>query len=251
MPSPTNLPVDVCFLPRDLQPRHRAGRAVVVFDVLRATTSITAALKAGVRSIRIFPTTADANAARDQYPSALLCGEEQCLPPPGFDLGNSPAAFEPSLHTGRDILMSTTNGTRAILSAAGAAHICVGGLVNAAAVAKFLAQKNLPVALLCAGTNGAIAMEDILGAGAIIASLKLLGTVRYESDSVHVADQLFSAAQNNLASILRLTRGGLNLIAAGLEADIDFAARLNTIETVGVVSADSPPIIARHAAPEL
>jgi len=240
MPPVGNLSVNVCFLPRDLEPRDLAGRAVVVFDVLRATTSITAALHAGVKSIRIFPTTTDAAEARSKYPGALLCGEEHCLPPPGFDLGNSPGAFDRSLHAGRDLLMSTTNGTRALLAAAGATRGYAGALVNATAVAKCLAQENLAVTLLCAGTNGVIAMEDILGAGAVIHSLRILTAVRLESDSALIADRVFAASRHDLPAALRLVRGGLNLIEAGLEADIDFAARLDVIETPPVAWASRP-----------
>jgi 2-phosphosulfolactate phosphatase len=237
------LPVDVCFLPHDLKAEHLSARAVVVFDVLRATTSMTAAFDAGVRSIRIYPSTAEAAAAGQQSRSSLLCGEERCLPPPGFDLGNSPGAFHRSLHAGRDLLMSTTNGTRAIIAARGAAKIFIGALVNAAAVAQRLARENLPVTLLCAGTNGEVAMEDILGAGAVIALLTELVPMSLESDAAQIAQRLFAASRDQLPSTLQLTRGGHNLIVAGLESDINFAARLSVFGSVGSVSVDVPPIV--------
>lgn len=247
MPLSNSLPVDVCFLPANLAPRHLAGRSVVVFDVLRATTSITAALNAGVKSIRIFATSADAADAGPSYSNALLCGEEKCLPPPGFHLGNSPRAFQPTLHMGRELLLSTTNGTRAILAARGASRIYAGALVNAAAVATCLTQDDLPITLLCAGTNGAVALEDILGAGAVIASLRELIAPVLESDSAIVADRLFAASRSDLPATLRLTRGGLNLIEAGLPEDIEFCAQLNVLQTVGAVSADNPPVITLSA----
>lgn len=86
--------VDVVLLPDQLQPRHLSGRAVVVFDVLRATTSIAAALSAGVVGVRVFGSTDLAKHAANSFPEPrLLCGEHECLPPSGFDLGNSPAMF--------------------------------------------------------------------------------------------------------------------------------------------------------------
>ena len=128
--------IDVVLLPRDLRPADLAGRSVVVFDVLRATTSMTAALAAGVSEIRVFgDLTAAKEAAGSFAGPRLLCGEDRCLPPPGFDLGNSPGAFNRA-HAGRPAFMSTTNGTRAILAARGAASIFVGALVNAGAVAR-------------------------------------------------------------------------------------------------------------------
>lgn len=237
------LPIDTVFLPRDLQADHVDARAVVVFDVLRATTSITAALAAGVKSIHIFPTVRQAAEAKTgNLADALLCGEQNCLPPSGFDLGNSPRAFNRSLHGGRDILMSTTNGTRAILAASTARRVFAGALVNAAAVARTLHRENLPVTLLCAGTDGAVAMEDILGAGAVIDSLIALGGVRFGSDAGQIAHRLFLATRDDLPAALRSARGGSNLIQASLSQDIDFCAGLNVLQVVGVAHGN-PPII--------
>src|SRR3954469_16645695 len=96
----------VVLLPRDLRPEHLAGRAVVVFDVLRATTSMTAALVAGVTEIRVFGDLSSAQIAAQAFDSPrILCGEEKCLPPAGFDLGNSPGHFSPSHHAGRVAFM--------------------------------------------------------------------------------------------------------------------------------------------------
>ena len=161
MSSPPNLFVDVRFLPRDLQPRHIADRAVVIFDVLRATTSITAALNAGVRSIRILPSTADTLAGRG-VPRCAFMRRTAVPAAPWFRSGTAPGAFQRSLHADRDLLMSTTNGTGAILAAAGAVRIYVGALVNAAAVAGCLAQENLPVTLLCAAPTAQLRWKTSL-----------------------------------------------------------------------------------------
>ncbi len=225
--------VEVLFRPTDLRPEHCAGRSVVVFDVLRATTTMTAALAAGVSEIQIFSTVAEARAARAAG-EGLLCGEEKCLPPPGFDLGNSPGTFVPENHQGCRLLMATTNGTRAIVAARPAERLLIGALVNARAVARRLQAIGLGVTLLCAGTNGQIAMEDLLGAGAVLAELGDEG----RDDPGRIARRLFDAAissSGGLVAALRDSAGGRNVIAAGLEKDIDFAARLNRFEVVGEV----------------
>ena len=135
----------VILLPRDLRPEDLRGRSVVVFDVLRATTTMTAALAAGVREIRVFGDLESARRAADAFHgSRLLCGESNCLPPPGFDLGNSPGAFNRETHAGRVAFMSTTNGTRAILAARGAHAIFTGALVNAAAANCMLVGQSVP-----------------------------------------------------------------------------------------------------------
>ncbi len=241
---PTKLPLDVVLLPRDLRPHHVTDRAVIVFDVLRASTSIIAALDAGIKEIRIFGDTSGARAAAKAFDGPrLLCGEENCLPPADFDLGNSPLAFERAKHAGRVAFMRTTNGTRAILAAQGAGAVYVGALVNASAVARAAAKTERAITLLCAGTNEHVAMEDLIGAGAIIAELTRQASVHLESDAAQIALRLFRSAESNLAAALTDSQGGRNVIAAGLQHDIEFAAQLNCSNRVGT-AIGNPPIVA-------
>ena len=232
------LAADVVLLPRDLDPTLIRDRVVVVFDVLRATTSLTAALSAGVKEIRIFPNLDSARSAAEAYPGQrLLCGEHACLPPRGFDLGNSPGQFLPS-HAGASLFMCTTNGTRALIAARTSPVVLTGALVNAAAVATRLAQENRNIVLLCAGTNGKVAMEDAIGAGAVLHELSQRTQLRLESDIARMSARLFEGARADLRSALADAQGGRNVIAAGLEADIAFASRLNALDTVGVVKGE-------------
>ena len=141
--------VDVVFLPKDLTEAHVRERAVVVFDVLRATTTMTAALAAGAREIRVFPSLDEARAASKAFDGAkLLCGEARCLRPEGFDLGNSPGDYISTLVRGKTLLMSTTNGTRAIVAARHGARMFTGAIVNARAVATALIV-NLETTTMC------------------------------------------------------------------------------------------------------
>src|SRR5690349_4455195 len=106
--------VDLVPLPRTLTEQLVRDRVVVVFDVLRATTTIASALAAGAKEVRVFDTIAALQDAAASYSGErLLCGERQCLPPPGFDLGNSPGAFVPEKVHGKTLFLATTNGTRA------------------------------------------------------------------------------------------------------------------------------------------
>ena len=229
---------DVVLLPRDLQPADLAGRAVVVFDVLRATTTMAAALAAGVGEIRVFDRLDAAREAAAAFDGAkLLCGEEACLPPKGFDLGNSPGAFTKQAHAGRTAFMCTTNGTRALVAARAAEQLFVGALVNASATARQVGCSERDVTLLCAGTNGRIAMEDVLGAAAV--GRLLQGKYGYEpaSDVVRIAEQLYRSSANDLRAALGETQGGRNVERVGLSADIDFAARVDSIHLAGRVTA--------------
>ena len=226
--------VDVLLGPKDATGESFAGRAVVVFDVLRATTTMTAALAAGVKEIQIFgdiATVREAAARTSIQPRPLLCGEIQALMPAGFDLGNSPGALDPALHKGRTLFMSTTNGTRAIIAAREGKLLLIGALVNASAVARAVVNSGLDVMLLCAGTNGKAAIEDAIGAGAVIDAIG--SCAELESDVARMALRLFQSARSDLRGALAQGSGGRNVIAAGLEPDIDFAAQLDRFDVVG------------------
>ncbi len=235
--------VELVLLPRDLAPGQLRGRACAVFDVLRATTTMAAALAAGVKEIRLFENLADARSAgAATIEKKLLCGEEACLPPPGFDLGNSPGQFI-GAHCGSTLFMCTTNGTRALLAAREAELIVPAAPVNAAAVAALLRQSGLGVTLLCAGTNGAVAMEDVIGAGAVIAALG--DDAKVTGDAARLARRMFEASRDSLPAVFRDAQGGRNLLTAALEADIDFAARVSVIDAVGIAAGE--PLTVRSA----
>jgi 2-phosphosulfolactate phosphatase len=225
--------VEVVLIPAHLDGRSLSGKTVIVFDVLRATTTITSAFAAGIRSVRAFADLEEAKSAvAVANPRPILCGELNALPAPGVDLGNSPRQFTPA-HAGRDIFMATTNGTKAITAARSASQMFVAALVNAKAAAK-AAATGRPILLLGSGTNGAISMEDTIGAGAVCEYLQPFGYAAV-NDVTKIARRLFLSVADNLPAVLRDSQGGHNNIKVGLEADIDFAARLNVFDIVCVV----------------
>jgi 2-phosphosulfolactate phosphatase len=233
--------VDVVELPRDLRPEHVQGRSVVVFDVLRATTTIATALAAGAAAVRAFESLESAATARRAFGGeALLCGERRCLRPEGFDLGNSPAEYLAERVRGRTLFLSTTNGTRAIVAAAGASAMLAGALVNAGTTAAALQRLGNDVTLLCAGTGGEFAPEDMIGAGAVLAaSGQTPGNPAAEE-----ALRLFLAARDDLASALQATQGGQNILAANLQGDIVLAARLDALDLPVIIHGPPPVAVA-------
>lgn len=180
--------IDVCFTPQDYI-THPPGRdhAVVVLDIFRASTSITTAFTNGCRRIVPVASIEDALALRGQYPGALLAGERQAKPIPGFDLSNSPFEFSRQAVADKTIIMTTTNGTVALQAAAKASRVYVGAFVNAAAVTRALAATGLDVVILCAGTQGRFTLEDALCAGLIAGRLE-----GEKSDAAHAASAIYS-----------------------------------------------------------
>src|SRR5437764_8635978 len=167
---PHDRDVHVHLLP-DLVPRGRLPESVaVVLDVLRATTTIIYALAAGCSCVR---PCAEVEEARElaggmRAGRVLLGGERGGLPLPGFDLGNSPREYTAKVCRGCTLVLTTTNGTRALLRAAEAARRLLAGFVNYSAVCEQLRQETRPIHIICAGTEGDVTLEDTLLAGALV-----------------------------------------------------------------------------------
>lgn len=144
------------------------GGSVVVIDVLRATSTIVAALAHG--AVAVYP-CATAGEARElaagRGGDRLLCGEADSLKIAGFDLGNSPREFTPEAVAGREVVLVTSNGTRALRSLpGGAGEVVLASFLNAGAVGRHLARAAAGgVTIICAGTRGGFSLEDFLCAG--------------------------------------------------------------------------------------
>ncbi len=225
--------IDVVFLPAMLNATLLPQSQVVVFDVLRASSTIVTALSNGAREVRLLPDVDSVLHARAVVtPPVITAGERECVKVPGFDLGNSPAEFETHRIGGASVLLSTTNGTRAVLAAHTAAELFIGSLLNAQATAEALQPQldHLHTLLLLSGTDGQLAQEDVIGAGAVLWHI-LGGTYRIDlpyTDAAWMAYHCFAAVRERLGAALRLGAGGVNLIESGFEEDIDLCAKLNS-----------------------
>ncbi|HEX6971964.1 MAG TPA: 2-phosphosulfolactate phosphatase [Limnochordia bacterium] len=159
--------IDVVWLPSEQWDPQ--GRAVAVIDVLRATSVAVTALENGARAVVPVADPSSARRAFDAFEpgSALLGGERQNVRLPGFHFGNSPAEYTRAAVAGKVIVTTTTNGTRALLSARGAARLAAAALLNGPAVAEWCLRTGLPCTLLCAGSEGRCSLEDVVCAGLI------------------------------------------------------------------------------------
>jgi len=247
VPNAMPFQLDVYALPDYVSPEDLEGGVAVVIDVLRASTSIVHALEADAKDV--LPCV-DVDEARRLHAAlraegALLTGERNALPLEGFDLGNSPDAFTPEAVRGRSVVMTTTNGTRALARCRRAKRIFVGSFVNAAAVVRAVSESER-IQLICAGTVGEITREDVLLAGLLVDRLLRLGDKTYQLNAQaatalegwrHVlpapcAADPTGAVIPELARVLRTTLGGSRVIRAGCEDDIDAAARLDRFSCV-------------------
>lgn len=238
--------VRVVLLPMMLTADDLNGRAVVVFDVLRATTTMTAALSSGAAAVRVFGSIEDARGAHAAFDgNKLLAGEIATLRPEGFDLGNSPGEFTFDKCGGRTIFMSTTNGTRALVAAKSAPTLLTGAIVNAAAVGRALSNQPLPVTLLCSGTDGKPAYDDLIGCGAVLANIT---DAEPDNDAALMAEACWQNAKDDLQAALASGLSGHHLTHAKLAGDFEFAAHYNRVPVVGrVKEIDGALVVTRQA----
>jgi 2-phosphosulfolactate phosphatase len=225
----------------------------VVIDVLRATSVLTTALANGASCVTTFseiePTRTWAAKLIEQGQSPWLGGERGCRLIPGFNAANSPGEYG-SVVANRPVLMTTTNGTRAIASAGRASSMYIASFLNLAAVVNQLREGSL-VHIVCSGTEGQVTGEDVLLAGAIIQCLQSTRSSVELCDAGSMALALwkdsFGADQGSrladarfdstslslrLAGRLAQTHGGRNLIGVGFEDDLARCSAVNSIKVV-------------------
>jgi 2-phosphosulfolactate phosphatase len=250
--------ISVALLPQLLPSDWaQAGSIAVVIDTLRFTSTAAVALAAGATAITV---VSDIERAKQLAGSlrggSRLCGERECVRIAGFDLGNSPAEYTTANVSGRELVFSTTNGTVAVEAALPAREIVLASLLNRSAVSRWLNgaavhlaadEKSRQVWCLCAGTDGQVAFEDVLTAGAVMDHV-VCGNTRWELGNdagvlaleawrrvvERPADKPGESAVNAPALVDRLRQavGGRNLIAAGFADDISAVAQLDSIDIV-------------------
>jgi len=214
-----------------LAPAPDAARDTVVLDVLRATSTIVSALAAGATGVRP-EGSVEAAAARARGCGAVLGGEREGLAPPGFDLGNSPREYDADACGGRLVVLSTTNGTQAVLAARGSRRVLAGCLLNVEATARSLhAGGAREVLLLCSGSRGQVAADDVAAAGCLAGQLCLLGAAQ-PGDAARVAIALFDAWKHDLAGLLHRSISGRRLHGIGLQRDVEDCARVDALPLV-------------------
>lgn len=197
---------------------------VLVVDVIRATTTAAALLEAGAEALYLTAGLEAAKAFKDE--DVVLSGEVGGLKPPGFDLGNSPREALEAPVGGRIVVMSTTNGTKAAHAAAKTAkHVLLASLYNAHAAARLARElATEEVAILCAGKEGRVGLDDLYTAGVLAEYLGLMGEVEPE-DGARIALAVKRAYQDPLEA-LSLSAAAQALKAVGLEGDVPFAAQV-------------------------
>jgi 2-phosphosulfolactate phosphatase len=225
--------LDVVFSPAGLGSTEVQGRTAFVIDILRATTSICAALHHGAKALIPVASTEEALRLAQTIGSTdvLLAGEKNCLRIPGFQLGNSPLEMTEPAVRGKTVIVTTTNGTKAMLACQGAAAVygtCAGNLSASAEKARETLERDDRVLIVCAGRDGAFSLDDAYCAGRLAAAARGDHRSRRGLNDAAIASlDLVRRYGEQWERPLRYSRAGRELIKLGFQDDVLDAARLD------------------------
>ena len=224
--------LEVAFSP-DLYPFYENKTAiVVVIDVFRATSAICTAFENGVKSI--IPVEKVEEAIAYQQKGYIVAAERQGKIVEGFNLGNSPFHYMDKSLTGKEIVLTTTNGTRAISIAKDSHQVIIGSFLNLTAVCNYLVKEKRDVLLLCAGWRGRFNLEDSLFAGAVVN--ELAGEFFNElSDSARAAQTFYEVGENDIGNFLINSSHRRRLKNLNLEKDINYCLKLDETKVVPIL----------------
>ncbi len=220
--------------PAGLEPAALPGATVLVIDVLRASTSIIAALSSGCAGVVPVAGPEEARRRAGEYPpgAVLIAGERRGEPIAGFDLGNSPVEFASERVRGKIVVFTTSNGTAALLAARPAAAIGVAAFVNLAAAVAWALAEGRAVVLLCAGERGARSIEDVVCAGLLVDRLLAVEPAAAPTDRASEAAAVARAYGKDVARLREDSPWARHLAEVGRAADVAACFALDTTTLV-------------------
>lgn len=224
--------VEVCYSPSQFPLYANNFDIVVVIDVLRATSAITTALHKGVKEI--IPVSSVEKAIEYRQRGFIVAAERDGKVVEGFDFGNSPYAFMAPELEGQTVVLTTTNGTKAI-EVAKEKMVVIGCLNNLSTVCDWLIEQNKDVLVLASGWKEKMNLEDTICAGAI--ADRLIESRKFQSheDSTISAKFLFRSARDNMYSFLRSSSHRRRLMQLKIQQDVKYCLMVDTVPCLPVL----------------
>lgn len=234
MPDKSTL--DVILTPNLLSLYPLEGKVVLVIDVLRATTTMTVALDQGAEKVIPVESIEECLSYRGK-PNHILAGERGGQKVEGFNYGNSPFEFMDGVVKGKTLVLTTTNGTRAIEMSKGAYKVIVGGFLNFTALTKWIIAESRDTLLLCSGWRDKFNLEDTVFAGAVVHHLKEFFLV--DSDAAFAAEKLYLNSRRNMLHFMKQSSHYRRLARFGVVNDIKYCLRPDLTNVVPVLKGNA------------
>lgn len=233
-----NLPADrklveVCYTPGQYELYQEGFDIVVVIDVLRATSAITTALHYGVE--KIIPVSSIEEAKEYQSRGFIAGAERDGQVVEGFEFGNSPYAYMDPALNGKTVVLTTTNGTKAIQMARDKKMVVIGCLNNLEILCDFLINQHQNTLILASGWKDKVNLEDTICSGAIADILLESRQFRTNEDSTVAAKFIYRSAREHLWSFLRASSHRRRLIKLNIQKDVKYCLTLNTVPCIPVL----------------
>ncbi len=225
--------IEVCFTPGEYAYYKDEFEIVVVIDVLRATSAICAAFDNGIASIIPVPTVEEAWEYKQK--GYLAGAERKGQIVEGFDFGNSPFSYMKEEFRGKEVVLTTTNGTKSLDVAKDAEIVVVGSFLNLTALSKWLYEQNKNVLCLCSGWQDKFNLEDTICAGAISDYLISTGYYRAIEDSSIAAKYLFLSAKDNYFGYLKSSSHRRRLKNLHLNEDIKYCLTPDQTDVIPIL----------------
>ncbi len=227
--------VEVAFTADEVQYRDKGNKIGVVIDVLRATTSAVMALKNGCSSFIPITSVEEARemSKRFEKGTALLGGAKRGVKVQDFDLGNSPDDYKEEIVKGKDIIFTSSNGTKAMHQLQSARKVLIASFLNISAVFNELLTLNNDVLIACSGDFGVFSLGDAVCAGMIVDRLsETLSEGLEKSDTAKVTQILYGVHKKDIRKMLFESEWGQYLVGLGLGKDIDTCAQIDITSIV-------------------
>ncbi|HEY6407935.1 MAG TPA: 2-phosphosulfolactate phosphatase, partial [Ktedonobacteraceae bacterium] len=240
----TSLQLNVFFTPAEIVVSQTQQHDIyIVIDVIRATTTLTVMFDQGAVRVLVAGSIEEAREAVQKVPGRLLCGERNVKPLPGFDYGNSPAQFSQLDLTGRELILTTTNGTRAFYACPEHATCLAGSFYNAHAVTsyafKLARERNCNISLVCSGELGYFALDDAVCAGYLALELRRCNEEFPQEAPLHIDESANAAIALYHAyeppKVLDYCNSAQSVFQAGLIDDPYFCMRLSNSTNIPMV----------------
>ena len=222
--------VEVCFSPEQYSLYGNNFDIVVVIDVLRATSVICTAFHYGVK--KIIPISSIEEASIYLKKGFHVAAERKGEIVNGFKLGNSPLTYMNGDLEGQTLVITTTNGTKAIKTARDCKHLLIGSFLNLDALTNYLLQMNKNVLLLASGWQGKFCLEDTICAGAICDQLLKTNKFVSVNDTTVASKYLFQSAQSNYFGYLKASSHRKRLKKLKLNEDIKYCLTPNLTDVI-------------------